>query len=135
LSFLVSTITSLQLLTDIITDRTTKEEAHELLEMVLQKFSSPELVNCRDAHGMTPLHFAGQLGNVIAVEKLYEAFGEEMDLQAVNIDGLTALEEAKRRVFHDIQDLGRLARKEYNIRTNQTVRLLEGITRGRGLHV
>jgi hypothetical protein len=69
------------------------------------------------------------------VEKLYEAFGEEMDLQAVNIDGLTALEEAKRRVLDDIQHLGRLERKEYSIRTNQTVRLLEGITRGQGLHV
>jgi ankyrin repeat protein len=125
----------LQLLTDIITDRTTEQEAQELLEMVLQWFSSPELANVQDAHGMTPLHFAGRFGNILAIEMLYKTFGEVMDVQAVNADGLTALEEAKRRVFHDIEDLGRLARKEYNIRTNQTVRLLEDITRSQGLLV
>jgi len=96
--------------------------------MVLQRFSNPELANSRDAHGMTPLHYAGQFGNVIAVEKLYKTFGDVMDVQALNSDGLTALEEAERRVFRDIQHLGRLAKKEYNIRTNQTVKMLWDMT-------
>jgi hypothetical protein len=107
-----------------ITDRATEAEAQELLVMALQRFSNPQNANCRDSQGMTPLHYAGRFGHVLAVEMLHKVFGEALDLQAINADRLTALDEAEKRAFHDIEDLGKLAREEYGIRTHRTVKLL-----------
>lgn len=97
---------------------------HRLTCAVFDRLSAPENANLRDDQECTPLHYAGRFANVTAATKLQKTFGSALDLQAVNADGHTALDEAEQREYHDISDLGRLARNEYAARTVNTVELL-----------
>lgn len=87
----------------------------------------PQYANCRDDEGCTPLHYAGRFANVVAIQKLIDTFGKELDLQAVNHDGQTVLDEAELRAYHDLSDLGRLARKDYAVRTKKVAEMLRGV--------
>jgi ankyrin repeat protein len=102
------------------------------VDAVLSRFSSPEYANCRSGEGDTPLHYAARFGNVIALRRLEDTYGNHLDWHAVNKKGWTALDEAESREFQDVSDLGRLAKALFHQRTKQIVAYLleKGVKRG-----
>ena len=99
---------------------------------MLSRFSSSEYANCRSDEGDTPLHYAARFGNVIALRRLEDTYGNHLDWHAVNKKGRTALDEADSRQFQDVSDLGMLAKARFHRRTEQVVAYLleKGVKRG-----
>jgi hypothetical protein len=117
-------------------DRTTDDEVEGILNTVLRIFSNSKYANIRTHEGDTPIHYACRSGNIIALKKLEEAFGNEIDWHSTNSQGWTALDEAESRPLRDYRHLGSLAKARYDRRTEATLDFLfnKGVERsGKGL--
>jgi hypothetical protein len=102
----------------------------------LRIFNKSKYANIRTHEGDTPIHYACRSGNVIALKKLEETFGDDIDWHSTNLQGWTALDEAESRPFLDYRHLGSLAKARYDRRTETTLDFLlnKGVVRsGKGL--
>jgi hypothetical protein len=106
------------------TERAPEDEVCSIVDAVVSRFGDPDCANCLTEAAETPLHFAARFGNVLAIRKLEEAYGGNLNWHAINNSGWTALDEAESREFQDISDLGYIARAQFRKRTEETVALL-----------
>ncbi|KFY69606.1 hypothetical protein V496_00100 [Pseudogymnoascus sp. VKM F-4515 (FW-2607)] len=117
-------------------ERTTEDEVSRILNMVLSRFHSPKHANICTNEGDTPLHYASCFCNLLALHKLDEVFGDEIDWLATNAEGWTALDKVESRELRDYTFLGKLARERHDRRTKATMDFLasKGVWRsGKGL--
>ncbi|KAF1850711.1 uncharacterized protein K460DRAFT_361474, partial [Cucurbitaria berberidis CBS 394.84] len=106
------------------TDRAPDDEVRSIIDAVVSRFPNPEYANCTTQTGETPLHYAARFGNIYAIKRLDEAYGEHLNWNAARNDGWTALDEADTRDYQDISDLGYMARARFHRRTKETVAYL-----------
>ncbi|KAH6871023.1 hypothetical protein B0T10DRAFT_611342 [Thelonectria olida] len=105
-------------------DRVPEEEAESIVDSVTARFPHPDNANLQNTQEETPLHYASRFGNVHALRKLEEVYGNALDWHATSHNGWNALDEALSRDYQDISDLGLLARTWFRRRTSEIIALL-----------
>jgi len=68
-------------------DRTTDDEVESILDIVLRLFNKSNYANIRTRERDTPIHYACRSGNIMALKKLEEVFGDEIDWHSTNSHG------------------------------------------------